>query len=396
MPDLTRGAKAVTFPHLGPATLAIRTVLDALGLPVVMAPPIGPETIALGVRHSPECACFPLKVTMGNYLQAYQLGARAALMVGGIGPCRLGYYAEVQQAILRDLGVDLEILVLDPPSSLGWGNFVRCVRRITGGASLPRIARALRLAWVKMLHVDRLTALSHILRPREQRPGTVSAALQRALGGLDQAMTLEAIATAGGDGREALYAVPLQENVFPLRIGVIGEVYMVWESAVNHRCIETLGHLGCEVEQTVYFTGWVRNNLPLGPWRARGDGSEEHYRRIARPYLAHSVGGEGQPNVGHTIDLARRGFDGVVHLAPFTCMPEIVARAVLDSVARDYGIPVLTFFLDEHAGEAGTQTRLEAFVDLLRRRRQMGNATASLPETALAAATTGQQGGVAT
>jgi predicted nucleotide-binding protein (sugar kinase/HSP70/actin superfamily) len=382
------GYPAITFPRLGTATIAFQTVFESLGMPVIMAPDVGPETIALGVRHSPECACFPLKVNIGNYLQAYELGARAAVMIGGIGPCRLGYYAEVQQAILRDLGVDFELLMLDPPSSLGWHNLAEGVRRITGGASLVEIARALRLAWAKAQHIDGLTALSHILRPREQRQGAVSSAFGQICGQLAAAMTHEAIAAAGKAGLDALNAICLRDDISPVRVGVVGEVYMVWESSVNQNCIETLGHLGCEVEQTVWFSHWLRNNLPLGPWRARGEGSEAHYRQIARPYLGHSVGGEGQPNVGHTIDLARRGFDGIVHLAPFTCMPEIVARTVLDAVSRDYGIPVLTFFLDEHAGEAGMQTRLEAFVDMLRRRRQTGVAglaAALTQETALAA-----------
>ncbi|MEW5898674.1 MAG: CoA protein activase, partial [Bacillota bacterium] len=37
-------------------------------------------------------------------------------------------------------------------------------------------------------------------------------------------------------------------------------------------------------------------------------------------------------------------------------------------------IPFLTFFLDEQTGKAGMTTRLEAFVDLLRRRKQIRQA----------------------
>ncbi|MFY9273306.1 MAG: hypothetical protein WAO37_09920, partial [Thermacetogeniaceae bacterium] len=45
------------------------------------------------------------------------------------------------------------------------------------------------------------------------------------------------------------------------------------------------------------------------------------------------------------------------------CMPEIVAHSVFPALAKDYDIPLLTFYLDEHSGEAGIQTRLEAFLD---------------------------------
>jgi predicted nucleotide-binding protein (sugar kinase/HSP70/actin superfamily) len=46
-----------------------------------------------------------------------------------------------------------------------------------------------------------------------------------------------------------------------------------------------------------------------------------------------------------------------------------VAKTILTSVSRDYNIPVLTFFLDEQTGKAGMTTRLEAFVDLMKRKK---------------------------
>ncbi|MEL7659136.1 MAG: hypothetical protein AAGU75_24865, partial [Bacillota bacterium] len=38
-------------------------------------------------------------------------------------------------------------------------------------------------------------------------------------------------------------------------------------------------------------------------------------------------------------------------------------------VSRTHDIPVLTFFLDEQTGKAGMSTRLEAFVDLISRKK---------------------------
>jgi predicted nucleotide-binding protein (sugar kinase/HSP70/actin superfamily) len=49
-------------------------------------------------------------------------------------------------------------------------------------------------------------------------------------------------------------------------------------------------------------------------------------------------------------------------------MPEIVAQTILPAVSRETGVPVMTLVVDEHSAEAGIVTRLEAFVDMLRRR----------------------------
>lgn len=99
------------------------------------------------------------------------------------------------------------------------------------------------------------------------------------------------------------------------------------------------------------------------------EGDNVTAREAACPYLCEMIGGHGQDTVGHTVMYAHDGYDGVVQLAPFTCIPEIVAKGVLPSVSLDLDIPIISFFLDEQTGEAGFRTRLEAFVDLLVRRR---------------------------
>ena len=60
----------------------------------------------------------------------------------------------------------------------------------------------------------------------------------------------------------------------------------------------------------------------------------------------------------------------MVHLYPFTCMPEIISRSILPQISKEYDMPVLSLVVDEQTGEAGFQTRLEAFIDLLYRKRE--------------------------
>lgn len=358
----------VTFPRMGSSALVMRAILAHLGVEVIMPPDVGPSAVALGVLHSPECACFPLKVNMGNYLEAAAMGADTIVMVGGIGPCRLGYYAEVQREVLEDLGVRMEMIVLEPPTR-GWRRLATSLGELTGGRSWADIWRAVRLGWHKLVYLDELEALAHRIRPREERKGASSETLRQARQWIDAANSHGDIEDAGRAGLESLSSIPHDHEARPLRVGVVGEIFMVLEQAVNFGCVETLGHLGVEVERAAWISSWVREHLLPMPLRPKGRASERYFRSLADPYIGYSVGGEGQQNVGHTIDFARRGYDGVVHIAPLTCMPEIVARTALNAVAQDYQIPVLTFFLDEHAAEAGVQTRLEAFVDLLERRR---------------------------
>jgi predicted nucleotide-binding protein (sugar kinase/HSP70/actin superfamily) len=66
----------------------------------------------------------------------------------------------------------------------------------------------------------------------------------------------------------------------------------------------------------------------------------------------------------------KNGYDGVIQLAPFSCIPEIMAKGIVPRVSREEGIPVMTIFIDEQTAAAGVITRLEAFLDLLERRRE--------------------------
>jgi predicted nucleotide-binding protein (sugar kinase/HSP70/actin superfamily) len=96
--------------------------------------------------------------------------------------------------------------------------------------------------------------------------------------------------------------------------------------------------------------------------------------RAATGYLPVDIGGHGQESVGEAVLARIRGMDGVLHLFPFTCMPEIIAQSILVKVSNDLDIPVLSLMISEQTGVAGLRTRLEAFCDLLEgRKRKSGN-----------------------
>jgi predicted nucleotide-binding protein (sugar kinase/HSP70/actin superfamily) len=355
----------VSFPHIGNSYIPFRTLLSELGLEPVIPPPITPRTIALGTKIAPEFACFPLKVNLGNYLEALEQGAELLLMAGGVGPCRFGFYGEIQREILRDLGYRTELLVLEAPKTHPrelWEKLKRYMPR----HHLADLSRAFYLAWLKAEALDQFDKLANQIRAVEQTPGSVEHLQRSFYRRLDRAGLVTEIKQAGRQGRAELREVPVRQGVVPLRVVVVGEIYMVLEPQVNFTIEKLLGTMGVVVERTIYFTDWVREQLIMSifnpNWRAP-------LFRLARPYLNHFVGGHGLETVAHTVQAAREQADGVVHLAPFTCMPEIIAMQVLPRVSRDLDIPVLSLIIDEHAAEAGVQTRLEAFIDLLFYRR---------------------------
>ncbi|HEX3032440.1 MAG TPA: 2-hydroxyacyl-CoA dehydratase, partial [Bacillota bacterium] len=67
--------------------------------------------------------------------------------------------------------------------------------------------------------------------------------------------------------------------------------------------------------------------------------------------------------------LERQDVDGVIHLASFGCGPDSFTGELIErEFRRRGGGRFLNLTVDEHTGEAGLVTRIEAFLDMLQRR----------------------------
>lgn len=354
----------VTFPRMGESWRAFKLLLEDLGNEVVVPLRPNKRTLDLGVRYSPEFACFPLKILMGTYLEAVEMGAGTIVTSGGVGPCRAGEYAMLHHKILQDLGYDLKMIVFEPPRLYPL-NFIKNVRALNKArVSIRGIIDCIKRGWRMLQALDNAEKLSHVVRPREIKRGTTTAVYKKVLDWISGAYTMEQIAEAEAAALEALRSIPQDSSREVLKVGIVGEIYVLLEPASNLEIEETLGDLGVEVERSMFLTGWTRDNT----WNETTHGLT--IKEAASPYLPELVGGHGRDSIGHTILYSKRGFDGIIQLAPFTCIPEIVARTILPRVSKDYDIPVLTFFLDEQTGKAGMTTRLEAFTDLMRRKKR--------------------------
>ncbi len=62
--------------------------------------------------------------------------------------------------------------------------------------------------------------------------------------------------------------------------------------------------------------------------------------------------------------------DGIIHVTAFGCGPDAMVDKMIELEAKQRGkVPFMSVTIDEHTGEAGLMTRLEAFVDMLVLRR---------------------------
>ena len=62
--------------------------------------------------------------------------------------------------------------------------------------------------------------------------------------------------------------------------------------------------------------------------------------------------------------------DGIIALSAFGCGPDSLMVDEIQYHASEKGLPMMHLTIDEHTGEAGFITRVEAFVDMLIRRKR--------------------------
>lgn len=357
----------VTFPHMGNIYIPIESLVQGMGHDVVVPPMDTKRTLDLGTKYSPDTTCLPFKIIVGNLIEGIDLGADCVLMAGGTGPCRLGYYGEVHKGILEDLGKKVEFITIEPPRGNN-PNFWPQLGKLFEKTNPKRFAGGCVLAWAKLNACEELELLALVVRPREREFGSTSRLLKQAFQQIKKAQSLSAV---GKLREESVHAVKglmsTSEKEKVLRVGLVGEIYTVLEPFVNLQIEERLGYLGVEVYRTISLVDWVKNHIFKQGIGLRID---QALRRSAAGYLRGFVGGHGLETVARTVDLAEKDYAGAIHILPMTCMPEIVAQAILPQISEDKHIPVLSLVVDEHTGEAGFQTRLEAFVDLLHRRER--------------------------
>lgn len=361
----------ITFPHMGNSWIVTQTLFEALNLDVVVPPPTSKGTLNLGTKLAPESACLPLKINLGNYVEAAAKGADTIVITGGIGPCRFGYYGEIERQILVDAGYSYDVVILEPVDGSLWG-LAKRIRYLAGkDNSWAKIASAIRFAYQKSIALDRVEDLIHAARPRLEDPVATEKLYSKA-----KQRLIETSSYAGLDDVVRWVQKNISERVTeakyrlknPLRIAIVGEIYTILDPYSSLDIEQHLGSLGVHVDRSIYLSGWVGQHVFQG--LTQGYRSLHAYSKLAKPYLSHFVGGHGQETVGAAVHFAREGFDGIIQLLPLGCMPEIVAASILPRIQADYRVPIMTLTLDEHTGKAGVQTRLEAFVDLLERRKR--------------------------
>jgi predicted nucleotide-binding protein (sugar kinase/HSP70/actin superfamily) len=142
----------------------------------------------------------------------------------------------------------------------------------------------------------------------------------------------------------------LEPDISPgLRVAVVGHQYVIYDDHINHRLISRLQTMGVRV---------------LTPEMVEQETLDIALKRLG-----------GAPHWSFEADIIGAGeyyleakVNGIISVAVFGCGPDSMMIEMVRHRASELRIPFLHLSLDEHTSDGGLLTRLEAFLDMVRRR----------------------------
>jgi predicted CoA-substrate-specific enzyme activase len=387
-------SRRIYLPYMIDHGYVLAAAMRHCGADAEPLPPSDELTLELGRKYTTGKECYPSIITTGDIVKKtmapdFEANHAAFFMPAASGPCRFGQYHRLHRLVLDELRLpQVPILVFDQ----------------TGGyhRDMAAFGRGFRLhAWRAIAILDSMQKMVLERRPYEINRGETDAVYQEYLEQL--------IKTVGQDGdamkklarriREAFTAVKIDTSTPRPRIGIVGEIFVRSNPFANDFLVRKLEALGvqCGVPPLEEWLDYIdhqrkrRNRLHLeGGWRdwakqkltetvqegvaeplrRQFDSTIEHFKRElptqaildrGHTYLTPAVEGEAILSMGRVVEYAEHGFDGIVNIIPFGCMPGTIVSLLLHQFRQDYDLPFLTVSV-EGTKDTTQNIRLEAFV----------------------------------
>jgi predicted nucleotide-binding protein (sugar kinase/HSP70/actin superfamily) len=143
------------------------------------------------------------------------------------------------------------------------------------------------------------------------------------------------------------------ETEYPISIALVSHYYNIYDERASMKVIEKLNKMGVKV----YTASQLTDEQLL-------EGVANLGQKVYWANETEMIGCAGQY-------LKDNRIDGIVTITAFGCGPDSLMIERITRRSKQFSKPLLNLTIDEHTGEAGFITRLEAFVDMLYRKKRM-------------------------
>lgn len=159
------------------------------------------------------------------------------------------------------------------------------------------------------------------------------------------------IGTKEGDSAPVIMEQSQNRNIGQLKLAVLAYPYVAYDSFLSVNLLHKLEQMGVDP--------YLPENIPLKDLKK----AKQHLTQDLFWYYSNQV------TWAFMHFLHQSKVDGMIHVTAFGCGPDAMVDKLLELEAKNAKMPFLSVTIDEHTGDVGMQTRLEAFVDMLKMKK---------------------------
>ena len=365
-----RRTYTIIAPQMAPIQFRLlETTLRKYGYRLVIPQMPDRSAIDLGLRYIHNDMCYPAIVVIGQLLSVIQSGQcdpnhTAIMLFQTCGACRATNYLNLMRTALKDAGY-------------GQVPVFACVGRPSETDAFVMNHQCSADVTKSIVYGDLLMRVKNRVKPYEKVPGSTERLYEKWMARCQDEIvhgnyfryqtTIRSIV-------EEFDHLPIHEDIWKPRVGIVGEILVKYHPIANNRLEEFLASEGAEVimpdllnfMEYMAFDAIVKHKLLDGSYwdKLKAEISiqvMEFFRRPVVKALAKSrrftppanikelaklasqqvslgnMAGEGWFLTGEMMELAERGIYNVVCLQPFGCLPNhITGKGVMHALRQRY------------------------------------------------------------
>ncbi len=347
----------LAFPLMGDYDIPSKYLFSKiLNVDILDIPKITSKTIELGSKHSPDFLCTPFKYTLGTYIECLDKGADVLIQMGG--GCRYGYYYELQEQILKDLGYNFKYYNL---VSMGYTD-IKKIYSILKSID-PKISKFKAIYYtlitIKMVkymdiiddYVRQNSAYSNKKDEFKRLVFEIHSSFLKTKGLIDLNKKYRYY-------KKRLKKIDIDKPKNNIKIGIIGELYTLMEPVANYNIEDMLINNKVEVKRFTNVT-----YLLFQKHRK----SKKYLKSLKN--IKYKMGADAMDNIYYTKYLIDNSYDGIIHIKSSFCTPEIGSMGIINKMCEEANMPVIFLSMDTNTSKVGLETRIEAFLDMIEMRK---------------------------
>ena len=308
-----------------------KKLLEKLNAEVILSPPTNKKIVEDGVTHGFGELCIPVKIYYGQILKLVRENPNLDYIFVP------RYVAEVKEAFFCPKFISLPDIIKILPGMPKILNFEVNVKEFPIATSVVELGKELGKSQNQALDAYREAQKYFDEYHRFLRDGS----------SVNHALRLVE--------RNRPFTLPKRKDEGDLEFLLLGHGYNIFDTFINLDFQKKLKDHGVKVftkenlQESVFKDPVIINKRLRNYWR-----HEEEIMQAIRYFLT----------------KGRNEIDGVIFLVSFACGPDSLISELIMRDMKAVGLPFLEIIMDEHSGEAGLLTRIESFVEMVRRKKK--------------------------